>query len=246
MPQGQDIDLFHVPAEGVAAFWLALKKVVGSGKNFKPLTQEAEYTSDPFVRHLLDISFGNLDESRLRILAQAKAKAIINHMGRQFNLMRICLLDMLNLENPHRTLAKMMAQFMIPPVQGVKVFKLGQAMLRLNPADEKAKPHFNVTDHMPDENLVTVLIFYNLLVRHRDKMACQDYFPVISSRFFRDGLALIIDGFEEPFVRRWLSVHRQIALSDATHKMQMSTELCLAIRARYDYEDIERVAHSFL
>ena len=246
MPQVKDISLFHMPPEGVAAYWLALKKLVGSSKNFKALTQEAEVAGDPFVRHLLDISFGNIEESKIRILATAKAESLHQETGRRFNLMRICLLDMLNLENPHRTLAKMMAQYILPPAPPLQVFKTAQVMLRQKPNDPKAIRHFNVKDHMPDDRLVTTLIFYNLLVRHRDKMACQEYIPHIDSRFFRDGLALIIDGFEEPFVRRWLQVHRQTSLQDVMLKMNMSIELCLAIRARYDYEDVERVARSYI
>ena len=246
MSQAKDINLFQMPPEAVAAYWLALKKLVGTSKNFKALSQEAEVAGDPFVRHLLDISFGNIEEPKIRILAAAKAQSLHAEIGRRLDLMRICLLDMLNLENPHRTLAKMMAQYIQPPAPPAQVFKFAQAILRQKPSDPKAVRHFNVTDHMPDDRLVTVLIFYNLLVRHVDKMACQEYIPHIGSRFFRDGLALIIDGFEEPFVRRWVRVHRETSLQDTLLKMNMSIELCLAIRARYEYADVERVARSYI
>ncbi len=246
MVQARDVDLSQIDVAGLAAFWLTLKKMIGSGKNFKPLQQEAEYVADPFVRHLLDICFGDIEEPRIRILAKAKADTLLSDKARRFDLMRVCLLDMLNLENPHRTLAKMMAQYTQSPATGATVLKRAQALLRLKPQDENAAGRFDVSDHLPDEALVTRLIFYSLLVRHKDKMACQEYVPLVSSHFFRDGLALIIDGFEEPFVRRWLRVHRQASLDDAAHKMQMCTELALGIRARFEYSDMERIARSFL
>lgn len=246
MPQTKDIDLSQIDHAGIAAFWLALKKTVGASKNFKSILHEAEYSSDPFVGHLMELAFGEIEELRVRILARAKADTMIADMGRRLNLMRICLLDMLNLENPHRTLAKMMAQYTVPPAFGAAILKQAQALVRIKPGHKEAAHHFNISDRLPDDNLLTRLIFYNLLIRHKDKMALQEYVPLITSRFYRDGLALVIDGFEEPFVRRWLRVHRQTTLDDAAHKMQMCTELALGIRARYEYDDLQRIARSFL
>lgn len=246
MTQERDIDLNQIDPAGVAAFWLALKKLVGNGKNFKPLQQEVEYVSDPFVCHLLDICFSDFEEGRIRVLARARAETLLYDKGRRLNLMRICLLDMLNLENPHRTLAKMMAHYTHSPAAGAAVLKYAQALLRAKPQDKKAAVHFDISDRLADDTLVTRLIFYNLLVRHKDKMACQEYIPLVSSSFFRDGLALIIDGFEEPFVRRWLRVHRQTSLDEAARKMEMCVELSLGIRARLEYADLERIARSFL
>ena len=246
MVQAKDIDLSQIDPAGVAAFWLALKKMVGSSKNFKSILQEAEYVSDPFVGHLMELAFGDIEEIRVRILANAKTETMLADMSRRFNLMRICLLDMLSLENPHRTLAKMMAQYTQPPALGINILKQAQALARLKPTDKDAAAHFNISDHLPDDSLLARLIFYNLLVRHKDKMALQEYAPLITSRFYRDGLALVVDGFEEPFVRRWLRVHRQTTIDDAARKMQMCTELALGIRARYEYEDIQTIARSFL
>lgn len=246
MHQVKDLDLLQMPAEGVAAYWLALKKMLGSSKNFKALEQEAEFASEPFIRHLLSISFGNFAEARIRLLAAAKAEQLQRNIGLRLDLMRVCLLDMLSVENPHRTLAKMMAQYIDPPASPAKIFKYAQALLKQKPDGQNAASHFNVTSRLSDDRLVTVLIFYNLLVRHIDKMACQNYIPHIQSRFFRDGLALIIDGFEEPFVRRWLRVHKAATLHCLTQNMNMSLELCLALRERCEYEEMELVARSFL
>lgn len=246
MTQAKDIDLTHLDSAGVAAFWLTLKITVGSSKNFKPLIQEAEYVSDPFVSYLMSIAFGDMEESRIRILAKAKSDTIISDIGRRLNLMRICLLDMLNVENPRRTLAKMMAQYTAPPALGENILKQAQILIRIKPEHKDASHHFDISDRMPDDGLVTRLIFYTLLVRHKDKMACQEYSPLITSHFFRDGLSLIIDGFEEPFVRRWLRVHRQTTIDAVAHKMQMCTELALGIRARYEYNDIQLIARAFL
>lgn len=248
MPEIQnDFDILDLPLEGVAAYWLSLKKLVGSKRNFKILEEEAAYTTEPYVRHLLDVGFCGFSADRVRNLATAKADTLLYEFGRRFNLMRIAILDVSTSENPHRTLAKLQAQFSIPPVTEEKAMMLSQELLKLVPEHKAGQERFFDVGHKSqDDKLVVTLLFYVLLSRHESKAGCQPLLAYVSSRFFREGLAMVIDGFDAPFVRKWLKEHKKVVLEDARRKMQMSTEMCIAISSRLDYEDVYRIARSYM
>lgn len=243
----QDFDILEVPLEGVAAYWLSLKKLAGSRRNFKGMEEEAEYTNEPFVKHLLDIGFRGYSSERVRFLAETKSETLLNEVDRRFRLMRAAVLDVATGENPHRSLAKLYAQFPSPPVPEEKAMQLAQELVKLVPEHEAGKGRFfDVGLRSQDDKLVVTLLFYVLLSRHEGKIACQQLLKHVTSRFFRDGLAMVIDGFDTPFVRKWLKQQHDIVLDDASRKMRMSTELCLAIARKEDYEDVYRVARSFM
>jgi len=243
----KDFDILEFPLEGVAAYWLSLKKLVGSRRNFKILEEEAAYTSEPFIRHLLDVGFRGFSEERVRQLAAAKADVLLDEVARRFNLMRIAIMDVATGENPHRTLAKLYAQFPVPPVSEDKAMALAQELLKLLPEHQAGQERFyDVAHKAQDDRLVVALLFYVLLSRHEGKTGCQPLLGYVSSRFFREGLAMVIDGFDAPFVRKWLKEHKAVVLAAARRKMVMSTEMCIAISARMDYEDVFRVARSFM
>ncbi len=242
----KDFDILELPLEGVAAYWLSLKKLVGK-RNFKVLEEEAEYTSEPFIRHLLDIGFCGYSEERVRLLATAKADTLLHEISRRFNLMRIAILDVTMAENPHRTLAKLLAQFPVPPVTEERAMALSQELIKFVPEHQAGQERFFDVGHKSqDDKLVVTLLFYVLLSRHESKNGCQPLLSYVSSRFFREGLAMVIDGFDAPFVRKWLKEHKAVVLEETRRKMQMSTEMCIAIGSRLEYEDVYRVARSFM
>ena len=53
----ETFDIIEIPLEGVAAYWLSIKKLADEKRSFKPLGEEAEYTSEPYIRYLLDVVF---------------------------------------------------------------------------------------------------------------------------------------------------------------------------------------------
>ena len=77
-------------------------------------------------------------------------------------------------------------------------------------------------------------------------MAAQPYLQYIRSRYFSDGLALIIDGFDPPFLRNWLETHRDTLLEGARRKMELSVEAALAVKNRMDFDEMKLIAAVFL
>ncbi|MFW5735204.1 MAG: hypothetical protein ACOCWR_09100, partial [Oceanidesulfovibrio sp.] len=78
----KDFDLVLVPMEGVVTYWLSLAKMLGSSRKIsKQVEEEAQYTSEPFVHHLLDIVFGDTPEPLVRRMAQAKKTVLLDSLG---------------------------------------------------------------------------------------------------------------------------------------------------------------------
>ncbi len=243
----KDFDILEIPLEGVAAYWLSLKKLLGNKRNTKAVEEEARYTSEPYVRHLLDIGFRGFSDEKVRLWAAAKEQTLLDEVERRFSLMRIAILDVATGENPHRTLARMAARYPVPPIGEERAMALAQELLKLVPERKAGQERFfDVGRVAQDDRLIVTLLFYTMLSRHEGKAACAPLLEHVSSRFFREGLALVIDGFDAPFVRKWLKEHAAVVINDARRKMRMSAELCIAIAARMDYEDVFRVARSYM
>ena len=243
----KDFDLLGIPLEGVAAYWLSLKKLVGNKRNFKGIAEEAEYTSEPFVRHLLDCGFRGYSEERVRLLARAKADSMLLAVARCFDLMRVAVLDIATGENPHRSLAKMAAQFPAMPLEEEKAIHLAQELMKLVPEHKAGQEKFfDVSHRAQDDKLLVTLLFYVMYARHQGKMACRPLLEYIHCRFYKDALAMVIDGFDAPFVRKWCKEHKAVMLADVERKITMSTELCLAIGRREDYDDVFRLAKAYM
>lgn len=243
----RDFDLFEMPTEGVAAYWLSLKKLVGNRRNFKGLDQEAEFTSEPFVRHLLDIVFtGDMSEDRVRRCAAARGDLLRGELDRRLDLMRVAIMDVAGGENPLRTMARIAARYPSPPITTEKALGYAQELLRQAGEKPPAERFFDVSHRLQDDRLVVALLFYVLLSRHHGRMACRPFLEHLGSRYFADGMALVADGFDAPFVRKWLKKHKQVLLADVRDKMTMSVELALGIKARLSYDDVFRIARSYM
>ena len=242
-----DFDLLEMPVEGVAAYWLSLKKLVGNKRNFKPIHEEAQHTSEEYVRYLLEIGFGNFSEDTIRKMAEVKARSMLSSMERKFDCMRVAVLDVATSENPHRSIAKLYADFPQAPLEGDKAIRFSQELLRLMPDKYKGRERFfDVGYKVPDDKLIVALLFYIFYARHQGKDACQGLLPLISSAYFRDALSMVIDGFDVPFVRKWLKKHKEALLKDMQFKCAMSTELCIGIASRVEYEDLHSIARAYL
>lgn len=246
--QKKDFDLVLVPMEGVVAYWLSLSKLLGTARKVaKQVGEEAQYTSEPFIHHLLEVAFSDAPEPFVRRLGQAKRDALLDSLGRKLDLMRMSILDIVAAENPRKTLAKMTAQYTFPPLNEEKAFRYVQdlaAMAEKDPA-ERAE-YFNVDHRLKVEQLIVVLLFYVLWSRREGKRNLARFSKLITTPFYRDGLALVVDGFDGPFVRKRLQAHRQSILADVGMKMDASLEMALAIRNRMEYERVFEVGKSFM
>lgn len=309
----RDFDLVDIPVEGVAAYWLSIKKLVGSRRGFeKTVAQEAEYTSEPFVRYLLDAAFSISDEALARQACEARRDLLLGALGMRLELMRAAVLDVAVGENPRKSAARMMALFARAPMPEAKAFHMAQELYKLSKrvggadtegsadlasaearpsaeggaagsgsgdtadgveriqgemaeptggpsavaapgaeaaapaqADDKAR-FFNVDHRTKADQLLVILLFYVLQARHEGRAACRGFLPYCNSAFFADGMALVVDGFDAPFVHKRMGAHKEALLADVGLKMRLCLDMCRAIRSRLDYEDVFRVAKAYL
>ncbi len=243
----RDFDIIEIPLEGVAAYWLSIKKLVDEKRSFKPLGEEAEYTSEPYIKYLLDVVFSKLSPARVQELATLKRMAMLEEFARKVNLMRISLMDIATGENPRKSLAKMTAQYAKAPLGEEKAFELVQELVKQAQKNPSETPAFFSIDHrQKPEQLMVSLLFYVFWSRRKGKFACQPLLELVSSAFFQDGLSLVIDGFDAPFVRKRLKIHKQALLQESRVKMELSEKMSLAIREKYSYDDVFRIAKACL
>ena len=247
----KDFDLLEMPVEGVAAYWLSLKKLVGNKKQFKMLDQEARYTGEPYVKYLLETGFSDLPDEHFLHLSKVKRESLALELGRKLDLMRLALLDMAAKENPARTLAKMTSKFSTQPMDESQALKLAQEMVLGMGENGAAKAaenpkHYNVNHRLKNDRLLVILLFYVLFARKEGIMACQPFLEFVESAFFCDGLALVVDGFDTPFIRKRLKVHRESIVAETSRKMRMSADMCLGIKNMLTYENIFFIARSYM
>lgn len=248
----RDFDLLDIPLEGVTAYWLSLHKLLEPHKKLKnaqrQIQDEAQYTTEPLVRYLLEVLVSDLDTPDMRRLGQARADMLLDGVARRLQLMRVALMDMATAENPRRTLAKMTAQHAMPLIDEEKAFSLAQQLLGVaaTPGWE-AKVHYFAVDHrIKDEKLLVALLFHAAWARREGKMAARQFLPHLHSVFFQQGLALVIDGFDAPFLRKRLKVHQAAIMADARRKTACSLELACAIKQRLPYDTAFTMAKAWL
>ncbi|MGE4296715.1 MAG: hypothetical protein AB7E47_01685 [Desulfovibrionaceae bacterium] len=243
----KDFDILEFPFVGVAAYWLSIKKLVGAKRNVKALEEEAAYTSEPYIKYLLELCFSDLDDQRVRMLMAVRRDVQLDTIRRKFDLMRMALVDVADSENPRKTLAKMSAQFTVQELTEEKAFAYAQDLAKV--ASGKSNNHaafFNVDHRLKPDKLMVTLLFYVMWARREGKLALQPFLRHIRSEYFAEGLSLVADGFEAPFVRKRMRVQRDVILDEARLKMDMSAELCMGIRHRLTYEDLFRMTKAYL
>lgn len=248
----RDFDMVDIPMAGVAAYWLALHKLLGVTRKsrFSPaaLADEAAHTSEPLTRLLLELLGAELEPADLRRLALARREMHLEALARKLALMRVSLLDMATGENPRKTLAKMTAHFTAPPLDEDKAFGYAQQLVALaSSKDWSAKAsYFNVEHRLKDDKLLVALLFHASWVRREGKTACRPFFPHIRSQFYLQGLALVSDGFDAPFLRKRLKVHQQALLADVMRKQDCAIELAEGIKRRWSHETCFTAAKAWL
>lgn len=254
MPEKTGFNLAQFPLEGVAAYWLSLARIAGEKNKtaLKLFEEELAYPGDQFIRQLLQLAMTEWPEADLRKLIGIKREAALKDLRIRLDLMRVTLIDMAAQENPRKSLVKVQAQFIVPPLEDEKAASLAQEMYKVA-TGKKALPDgadraafFNVELTQKPDDLLVGLLFYVIYSRREGKQACEAMLPNIHSDFFRTGLSLVIDGFDEPFIRKTMRVHRNRVLEDAGEKMDMCVEMCLAMRAKKPYNYVFELARAWL
>lgn len=248
----RDFDILDIPMEGVAAYWLSLHKLLEPNKKLrnasKQISKEAEYTTEPLVRFLLDGLANEMEPKDMRRLGEARAAMLLEATASRLRLMRVTLMDMATAENPRKTLSKLTAHHPTPVIEEETAFTLAQQLVSLaSDEDWGAKAHYFQVDHrLKDDKLIVALLFHALWVRREGRHAARQFLPHVHSVFFQQGLSLYIDGFEAPFLRKRLKVHQAAILANAGRKMACSVELATAITRRLPYEVTFSMAKAWL
>lgn len=243
----REMDLLEMPASGLAAYWLSLKKIQDAKKGAKIIQEEQAATDEPFIRHLLDIAFSPLPEEVVRRLATAKEQALLRELSRKLTLMATVLLSVARNENPRKTLAAMLGLFPFPPVREAETMDTALQMPeRIKRGELDAVIVADVDHAARSEHLILRLLHYALTARRDGKAAAVPMLAHARSLYFAENWALLADGFDAAFLERRLAVQRGQILASTRHKMRMATEMALGIRNKYAYEDIFRIARSFM
>jgi hypothetical protein len=239
-------DFLRVPLAGVAAYWLTLRKLAGNARSLKSLEQELQFVAEPFVAHLLTLALSELSPARMRQCAAVSARAELFSVSRYFDFIRIAVLDIAQAENPLRTLARMLALFPVHPEEPETI--LERAQDRLHQASGKQAPRegYLVSHRHGDEELCATLLFYAVMSRKHGKAASRPFLVQAGSPYFVDSLALVIDGFDTPFVRKWLKKAKETSLEDIDRKCALSIDLCEALRDRMPFDDMKLLVKSHL
>lgn len=240
------VSFLYMPLDGVAAYWLSLRKLLGSGRNMKALEMETQFIGEPFARNLMSMLITQLTPERYRRLASVCGNSEIYRLNRQLDLMRIAVMDVATGENPLRTLTKMTSLFPAPLPDPESMLETGQSYVAAALEGALAAQAYRVDHHMTDEALSTALLFYVTLCRRHGKAACRAFLPQKDSLFFTDALSLVVDGFDSPFIRKWMKKYKGVLLADMQRKIDMSIEMCTAIHERMSFEDMRFLVRSYI
>lgn len=242
-PDLKDLDLMEIPIEGVAAYWLALKKLIKTKRQLKILEKESRHTSEPYIKHLLELLLSAFPDPLITRYAKIKKATILKDLERKLILISIGVLGIGANENPQQILVRFLSKFPLASVGEKEIYTKAQQLL----TQAQAKKIFVDIDHrLPLETLVSHLLFYCLLARRQGQSACKLFLPKIRSLYFREGIAQILDGFEPDFIKHRLNLIKDELVNETRCKMEMSLEMALAIKNNFSYPDIFKIANSFL
>lgn len=244
----QDCDLMDMPQEGVAAYWLSIKKTLDAKKkNTDFFLAEARHARDAHLRFLLELTGSAFSPERCAELARLRKKNVLDSLQRKYVLMAIGLLGISSKENPQKVMIRVLSKFPIAPIFEKQVFEVAQLMLKnLDNAELNKSKFFNIDHNLKVEALIINLIFYCMLARRNgvdSLLAYQDY---ISSQYFKDGLLLIRDGFDTDFVKFRLNLVQKEILEALEQKMDLSMHMMSAIKAGVPFNDLYLIARTFL
>ncbi len=242
-----ELDILEMPVEALAAYWLSIKKLLDAKRDKALLSAEMENTGERFIRHLLDAALSSLDPDLLQELAQAKAHTLLAEARRRLEMQRLGLVGMAQGENPRLSFIRLSGLMTPPALSEKRAFELAYGLMATVAQKDANLPVLLGADHkQKDDRLAVKLLFYALAARRNGKQSLHEYLPHLKPGPFAEGLSLAADGFEAEFISRHLVTLRDQALAGARRKMRMATQMCLGIKAGLSYDDVFRVARSFM
>lgn len=242
---GQEVSILEMPLQGVAAYWLSLRKVMGAKVQPKTVQDEAANTQEPFVKFLLDVYLSGTSDIELRHLGHVRRDTVLRELRRKLAMMREALLSIAAVDNPRKALVRMGSYLSDPSLTEENATKMGLDMVRMA---EKSRSSYVVTidPTLPSEQLLLKLLFYVLWARREGKAGLETFAENGRCRFFTQGLLMVVDGFDRSFVRSCLDIAEAEILEDAAAKMNLAVDLAAALAAKASYDDMFRTARAFL
>ena len=235
MDKPQELDILGMPYEGLAAYWLSIKKIMDAKKGRAILDDEISHTSEPYILYLLETVFSDLGRDMVRRLARVKRDILLDDFRTKIDLMRLAAFAIASGENPRITLVRMDSMFAYPLMTEDRAFDMATAMFdAIKPKGVKLESLLSVDHKLMADRLMVKLLFFVMFARREGKQNLERFLPYTGSRFFTEGVSLAIDNFEADFL-------------DATkRKMDMALEMSMAIRDKLAYEDVFRIARAYL
>lgn len=246
MSTDQELDILEMPFEGLAAYWLSIKKIMEGRKGKSVIRDEMESTQEAYIKHLLDTVFSKMDLALVRRLAVVKRDTLLDDYRRKIDLMRLALYAIASGENPRVTLVRMDSKFSHAPLGEKKAFDMAQGLIEAIREKGADKHTLLAVDHkMPFDRLVVKLLFYVMYARP-DKHRLDGLLRYSRSRYFTEGLSLAIDNFEADFLAYHLEGIRDQTIAETLRKMDMSLEMAVGIRDKLPYDDIFKIARAYM
>lgn len=243
----QELDILEMPLEGLAAYWLSIKKIMDSRKGRAIIDEEIANTDEPCILHLLETVFSSLPTEMIRRLAAVKREILLEDYGRKIDLMRLAVFAIASGENPRITLVRMDSKFAVPLMREDKAFDMATAMFdAIRPKGVDLSILLSVDHKLKADRLLVKLLFFVMYARREGRQSLERFLPHMGSRFFAEGVSLAIDNFEADFLAYHLEGIRDRTLVETGRKMDMALEMALAIRDKLPYDDIFRIARTYM
>jgi len=246
-PAPQTLDLITIPPAGYAAYWLSMKRLMDKRKGPESLTAELEAAAEPYTRMLLAASASDMDDDTVRRMGKNKSLALTRDYRRKLKLIRQAACSVALSENPGKTLITLSSAFGMPFLDETRIMDQAQGLLETLRAGDLDLAVFPDVSHTTRaEELALKLLFFTLWARRQGRTALSVFLPGISFPYLADAMRLVIDGLDEPFIRRRLDAQAHELILEASHKMRMGLELALCIKNKRPYDEVLAVARSFL
>lgn len=247
MEKPQELDILEMPFEGLAAYWLSIKKILDSKKGRSIIDEEIANTDEPFILHLLETVFSKLEIDVVRRLAETKKTVQLEDYERKIDLMRLAVYAIASGENPRITLVRMDSKFARPLMTETKVFDMATAMFdAIKPKGVDMDTLLSVNHKLMSDRLLVKLLFFVMFARRESKQNLEPFLPHMGSRFFAEGVSLAIDNFEADFLAKHMESIRDRTIIETGRKMDMALEMALAIRQKLSYDDVFRIARAYM
>jgi hypothetical protein len=247
MEKPQELDILEMPIEGLAAYWLSIKKIMDAKKGRTILDEEIAHTVESYILHLLETVFSDLGRDMVRRLARVKRDIQLDDYKTKIDLMRLAVFAIASGENPRITLVRMDSKFAHPLMSEDRAFDMATAMFdAIKPKGVDLDILLSVDHKIQVDRLLVKLLFFSMYARREGKQNLERFIPHMGSRFFSEGVSLAIDNFEADFLAHHLEEIRDRTIIETKRKMDMALEMALAIRDKLAYEDIFRIARTYM